>query len=96
MLRFLRGPILGIIATLLWVLNTIFWTFFFFIIAICKLIVPNQVWRQGCTALLDDLASHWMSVNNFLINLFIGVKWEVAGDVTGIWLLPTINHGRIL
>jgi 1-acyl-sn-glycerol-3-phosphate acyltransferase len=95
MLKFLRGPILGTIAAVLWVLNTLFWTSFFFVIALLKLVVPNKTWRYACTAILDDISSHWMSVNSCFINFFIGVKWEVVGDVQlkmQDWYLVLANH----
>ena len=95
MLRFLRGPILGVIAMIFWVLNTLFWTSFFFIIGLFKLIIPNKTWRRGCTGILDELAGGWMSTNNWLINLCIGVKWEVVGDVKlkmNDWYLVISNH----
>jgi 1-acyl-sn-glycerol-3-phosphate acyltransferase len=95
MLRFLRGPVLGGFAVLVWILNTVFWVFFFFIIAMFKLVVPNKRWRIACTAVLDDMASTWMSINNTMINWCIGVKWEVMGDVTlkmNDWYVVIANH----
>jgi 1-acyl-sn-glycerol-3-phosphate acyltransferase len=95
MLKFLRGPILGIIAMLFWFLNTLFWTFFFFIIALFKLFVPIKKFRIGCTAILDDIASTWMSLNNAMINWFINVKWDVVGDISlkmTDWYLVVANH----
>lgn len=95
MLRFLRGPILGVIATLLWFANTLFFTSYFFIIALFKLVVPLKWFRIGCTAILDDIASTWMAANNTMINWFINIKWEVVGDVSlkmNDWYLVIANH----
>lgn len=95
MLRFLTGPILGVLAMILWCINTIFWCFFFFIIALIKLLVPLKSFRIGCTSILDDIASSWMWVNNTMITKFIGVKWEVIGDVhlsVEKWYLVIANH----
>lgn len=95
MLTFLRGPILGTISVWLWILNTLFWTSYFFVIAIFKLLVPIKWFRHGCTAILDDIASSWMAINNTMINWFIDVKWEVVGDVSlkmSDWYLVISNH----
>ena len=95
MLRWLRGPILGVLSMALWFANTIFWMCPFFLVAICKILVPNRRWRHGCTGTLDDIASLWMFVNTSFINFFIHVKWEVVGDLelkTNEWYLVLANH----
>lgn len=95
MLRFLQGPLLGIIALLLFIINTIFWVFYFFIIAIFKLIIPIKSFRLGCTRVLSDIASTWMSCNTFMLNLFIKIDWQIISDVDldiNNWYLVICNH----
>ena len=95
MLRFLRGPLLGIIAGAIWFVNTIFWVYFFIVLAVFKFIVPIKFFRLACTNLLDDMASCWMSVNNVMINICLNVKWQVDGDITfkhDDWYLVIANH----
>ena len=95
MLKFLRGPILGIIAIILWFANIGFWMVFFTVIALLKLLLPIPYLRRGCSGLLDDIASSWMWVNNAMITHFIGIKWEVVGDLNmkmNDWYLVMANH----
>ena len=95
MLKFLRGPVLGVLAMTLWCANTIIWMVFFFIVACFKLIMPTAYLRRGCTGVLDEVASHWMVANNWMLNTFIQVKWEIVGDVNlkmNDWYLVIANH----
>lgn len=95
MLLFLRGPVLGVLAMLIWFANTLFWCSYFFVIAIFKLVVPIKYFRIGCTSLLDDIASIWMATNSFMLRTLIGIKWDVVGDVklsVDKWYLVISNH----
>lgn len=95
MLRFLRGPILGIISGIIWFTNTIFWMYFLLIVALVKLIVPIKFFRLACTNLLNDIASCWASVNNIMINTCLNIKWQVDGDIAlkhDDWYLVIANH----
>ena len=95
MLLFLKGPILGTLAMLIWCVNTLFWCFYFYVVALFKLLIPIKYFRVGCTSLLDDIASLWMASNSYMLRTLIGIKWDVIGDVNlsmDKWYLVISNH----
>jgi 1-acyl-sn-glycerol-3-phosphate acyltransferase len=95
MLRFMRGPILGLIGGLLWIIISVFWMSIFFLIAFIKLIVPIRYFRDGCSCMLEDIASSWIWTCTSFINYVLGVKWEIVGDVNlrmDAWYLVISNH----
>lgn len=95
MLRFMRGPILGTLALIALSLSTLFWAIPLIALAFLKLSVPIAFFRRGCTELLNDLATAWVDVNNYAINHFLGVKWEIRGQVTlklSEWYMVIANH----
>jgi len=95
MLIFLQGPLLGIIAAVLWSLNTVFWFCLFFIVAVFKLILPIKSVRNVSRRTLAAIASYWMYINTSMINRFIGIQWEVNSNIKldrQQWYLIIANH----
>lgn len=95
MLRFMRGPVLGFLTLITLSFSTIIWALPLIFIAFVKLIIPIPPFRRGCTEILNDLATAWIDVNNYAINHFIGVKWEIHGQVTlklSHWYMVIANH----
>ena len=95
MLRFLPGPIRGVLSLILYAVNTIFWTLQIFVIAFFKFIIPIKGWRKFCNVLLTSIANNWIAVNNFNHWLTNNIRWNVSGidDLTRHeWYLVLSNH----
>ncbi|MSP53471.1 MAG: acyltransferase [Gammaproteobacteria bacterium] len=95
MLRFMRGPILGVVSLLVLSSSTLVWVLPLIFVALLKLCVPIPLFRRGCTELLNDLASAWIGFNNVAIDTCLGVKWEIHGHVTlklSAWYMVVANH----
>jgi 1-acyl-sn-glycerol-3-phosphate acyltransferase len=95
MLRFLPGFIKGILASLSYGLNTIFWSIPIFIIAIFKFLIPLNPWQKACTWLITLFADAWVAFNSFSMNQLNDIKFHVTGDVPeniNEWYLVIGNH----
>jgi 1-acyl-sn-glycerol-3-phosphate acyltransferase len=95
MLNFLPAPVIGGIASLAIVLNTLFWCLILYLVAIAKLIVPLKAWRKRCTQLATWVAEAWISGNSGWMWLTQRTKWHVSG-LQGLnnddWYLVISNH----
>ena len=95
MLRFLPGPIKGIVSMLLISLNTLLICIPLFAIALLKLLLPIQIVRRFFNRLLDGLATTWISVNNGIHALTKKIRWQVEGLESlkrDDWYLVLSNH----
>lgn len=63
MLNFLPSPLVGLIATLLMVLNVLFWVPVLLVFAVLKLIIPIKKVRVGIDSILLRIAEAWISGN---------------------------------
>ncbi len=95
MMRFLPGPLRGVLALCGYALNTLFWCALLFPVAILKLVVPVGAWRRLCNRLLYRLVEAWVFFNNLNQGVFCGTRWTVEGtaglDPEG-WYLVLANH----
>lgn len=95
MLNFLPGTIRGCLLVILYFLNTFFYFLLIILVAILKLVIPIEAWRNLCTQVLKWLAMGWVSVNSFNTRLINKVQWDVAG-LSGLktnqWYLVISNH----
>ena len=95
MLYFLPGQIIGIISLIFYTINTLFWTFLLFILAIFKLILPFKTARKICDKGLVAIASFWVFCNNINLLLTKKIKWtvEIPDNLsTKNWYLVISNH----
>ncbi|NQD38709.1 acyltransferase [Permianibacter sp. IMCC34836] len=95
MLRFLPGPIKGIVSMLLISLNTLLICAPLFTIALVKLCLPLNPVRILCNRLLNGLATAWISINNGIHALTKKIRWHVEGvDALKLddWYLVISNH----
>ncbi len=95
MLRFLPGPIKGIVSMLLISLNTILICIPLFALALLKLLLPIQPVRRFLNQLLDGLATTWISINNGIHALTKKIRWQVEGLESlkrDDWYLVLSNH----
>ncbi len=77
------------------ILNTVFWASLLFPTAFIKLIIPLKPWRRLCTAVLDRIALSWIACNNFALDHFLNIEWDIRGfeDLNPrAWYLVICNH----
>ncbi len=67
----------------------------FYVLTLIKLILPWHAARVRLSRALVVVAETWMSINNVIIGISSGVRWEVEG-LEGLrrddWYLVTANH----
>ena len=85
----------GVIASLILVLNTLFWCWPLFIFALLKVILPFPTIQRGLRFAMHWIAESWIAVNSFWMHLVQPTEWDVQGleklDLTHSWLV-TSNH----
>ena len=95
MLHFLPPLLRGIIASLVLVINTLFWCWPLFICALLKVVLPFTPIQRSLRFIMHWIAEAWISVNSFWMRLVQPIEWDVQGleklDLTHSWLV-TSNH----
>src|SRR5450759_693848 len=95
MLNFLPYRLLGIIASLLFGLNVLFWPMLVFVFSILKFLLPFSPLRRLFDRILLWLAKNWISCNSGWMRLTQKTKWDVQG-LEGLnyhgWYLVISNH----
>ena len=95
MLRFLPGPLKGILMSLFYGVNTIFWTIPLLIVALLKLIIPWSLWRAICSKIILMFANAWIIGNGIAIKQVSKIQINVIGDAPmslDDWYLVIANH----
>ena len=95
MLNFLPSLLVGLIATLLMVLNALFWVPILLFFAFLKLIIPVKKMRLLIDPILLRIAEAWISGNSGWMRLTQRITWDVQG-IEGLnyhsWYLVNCNH----
>ncbi|TBW54894.1 acyltransferase [Marinobacter halodurans] len=94
MLSFLPAPVRGVIATVLLVINTVFWCVLLYIPALLKLI-PIKPWQGFCTRIIIMISEAWVACNTGWQMLTQSTKWDVQGADKlrrEGWYLVLSNH----
>ena len=95
MLHALPPLLRGTIASLLLVLNTLFWCWPLFALALLKLILPFAPIQRGLRFAMHWIAESWIAINSFWMRLVQPIEWDVVGleklDLSHSWLV-TSNH----
>lgn len=95
MLHFLPAPLRGLIAGLLLALNTLFWCWPLFIVALLKLLLPFAPIQRALRFVMHGIAESWIGVNKFWMRLVGTIEWNVQGlerfDTRHSYLV-TSNH----
>jgi len=95
MLNTLPSPIVASIATLLMVLNTLFWVPILLLFAALKFILPFNAIRLAIDPILLFIAETWIAGNKGWMNLTQRTQWDVEGveDLDPrSWYLVNSNH----
>ncbi|MDD2879316.1 MAG: acyltransferase [Rhodoferax sp.] len=95
MLSFLPAPLLGLIASVLMLLNILLWVPILLVVSFVKLLLPFKPVRLAVDPLLLRIAEAWIAGNSGWMRLTQRMDW----DVTGIealsprqWYLVVCNH----
>jgi len=95
MLSFLPPLAIGVMASLLLALNTLFWVPVLLLVAICKLLLPWRAVRRRFDTLLIAIAEAWIACNGGWMRLTQNADWDVEGidalERRG-WYLVNCNH----
>jgi len=79
MLHFLPAPLLGTVMALLLSLNTLFWCVPVYAATLLKLLSPRGRIRDRVSEWVAWGAQTWASVNVFLANRLLRIRWDVRG-----------------
>lgn len=95
MLHALPPLLRGIIASLILALNTLFWCWPLFALALLKLILPFPPVQRSLRFAMHWIAEAWIAINSFWMRLVQPIDWDVEGleqlDLRHSWLV-TSNH----
>jgi 1-acyl-sn-glycerol-3-phosphate acyltransferase len=95
MLESLPSLVLGSFSLVVVTVNTIFWGFLIFLIALVKLAIPINSWRIACGRLLNAIGQYWIGCNNLGLQLTKEIRWDVEGTSDlkpNAWYLVVANH----
>mgnify|MGYP000894753585 CR=1 FL=1 len=97
MLAFLPAPLIGIIALVLYIINTVLCVIPLYIVAFFKFIIPFDGWRKGCGRIINRMANIWIDVNNWNLSFTKNIRWDVQGiDLSSLnpedWHIVLANH----
>ena len=95
MLNFLPSPLVGLIASVLMVLNALFWVPILLLFAVLKLIIPLKKMRLLIDPVLLHIAEAWIDGNSGWMRLTQRTTWDVQGIERlnyRSWYLVNCNH----
>ncbi len=95
MLNHLPAPLVSAIATLLMVLNALFWVPILLLFSLLKLLLPFAAVQKALAPVLLWIAEAWISCNSGWMALTQRTEWDVAG-IEGLdpvsWYMVNCNH----
>lgn len=95
MLAFLPGLIRGVIAYILYFINTGLWGTLIVVFGVFKFLIPIEGWVKILDKLLNWFATNWIFVNSFIMWLPNKITWDISGvkdlNYDG-WYLVISNH----
>lgn len=95
MLNFLPGPLVGLVASVLMVLNALFWVPILLFFSLLKLLLPFDAVQRALAPVLLTIAEAWISCNSAWMALTQRTRWDVAG-IEGLnprsWYMVSCNH----
>jgi 1-acyl-sn-glycerol-3-phosphate acyltransferase len=95
MLHGFPSPLLGVLASCLLLLNTLFWVPLLLVFAAIKLVLPLKRVRLLLDPVLVGIAENWIACNSAWMALTQPMQWDVQG-IEGLepqrWYLVNANH----
>jgi len=76
MLSFLPAPLRGVIVSLAFILNLVFWAVPIYVVIFLKLL-PIPVWQGWCTDLMHFLCKCWLRMNTILAEFLHRRTWHI-------------------
>jgi len=76
LLHFLPAPVKGVIASLVFFLNTLFWCLILYVLAVLRLI-PAKSWQARCADVMVWVAETWTAGNSAEMALLHDMKWNI-------------------
>ncbi len=76
-------------------INTVFWFFLVFPVALLKILIPLKPVRVVCAKVLVLIAESWIDVNNVILGFTQNIIWEIEGNenlIKDSWYLVLSNH----
>jgi len=95
MLNFLPSKVIGVIASLLLVINILFWVIILFVFSIPKILIPWPPLLKVINKILQWIGENWIAGNSGWMWLTQKTQWDVEGvdklNYKG-WYLVVSNH----
>ena len=95
MLNFLPSLVVGAIASMLMVLNALFWVPLLLLFSLLRLLVPIAPLQRAIAPVLLKIAEAWIGCNSAWMALTQRTEWDVQG-LGGLdarsWYMVTCNH----
>ncbi|HAD05470.1 MAG: hypothetical protein A2091_03180 [Desulfuromonadales bacterium GWD2_61_12] len=95
MFSFLPGWFFGLLAFLLYFVNTVLWIGLLLLAALVKILLPLSRWRQGCDDVILACGRRWIAGCNWLTATLYDIAWEIEGEAPldpQQWYLVVANH----
>ena len=95
MIKKILYTILGIISTLLLIINLFVFTFLVLIVSPFTYLVPFSRWRTKAIAMAMNIPALWYRSCYYLLRINLSIKWEVTGEKLFNkkgWYLLVCNH----
>lgn len=81
MLSFLPSQIKGVLSSLAFVINTVFWCLPLLTLAFIKAAIPFKAVRRSASALMVKIAESWTSMNNLGLALLQDIEWDIKNPL---------------
>ena len=95
MLHFLPAPLVGVIGSMLMLLNILLWVPILLLVSFVKLLLPFKAVRLVIDPLLLRIAEAWIAGNSGWMRLTQPMDWDISG-INGLsprqWYLVLCNH----
>lgn len=69
----------GVLAVVVVIINTVFFTLLMYIPILLKIIVPSKDFKRKCTAWLVWCSECWIKLNMLVLSYLHNTQWEVSG-----------------
>lgn len=76
----MRALLTGITCTLLLLLNTLILIGPMTLIALLKLVLPVQSWRDLCSRAVMWIAETWAEIDKWIFSTFTRIEWDIRGN----------------
>ena len=79
MLRWLPASLKGALASVIVIVNTLFWAILIYVFALLKFLIPLPGFRLWCRRVMVAIAENWIAINSLEARAFHDIKWDIQG-----------------